>query len=387
MTNDDFDLALSKAKIDVMLKSTFFSSLLLSLPITEGPTKTISTDGTCIIYNRAFMEGTDTKYWPFLLTHESIHVAFEHGARRGARDPDTWNIAADIWTNYIIEQTQKYALHPKSHRNDVLAATNSVELIYKALKDMQKDKGEDKGDDPGAGPANAPGNSGVGGFPGADIQPSPMLDIAEAKAQSDKAHRLLAQATTAAHLADEYGDLPGDLRREIDGSLAPKLSWQEILRRFVSEKINAGTTWTKRNRRFTDIYMPSHQSLGIRSLLVAVDTSGSISKATLAQFMGELNAIREDTKPALTTVLACDARIKSVQEFDAYEDIVFKGLGGGGTNFAPVWDFVQTMAEKPAAIIYFTDGMGHWGKEPQTPVLWALTRPASPPFGQSVFVS
>ena len=51
-------------------------------------------------------------------------------------------------------------------------------------------------------------------------------------------------------------------------------------------------------------------------VVVAVDTSGSVSTAELQQFLGELNNITDDHKPRSVTVITCDADIKSVVRYE-----------------------------------------------------------------------
>ena len=410
LKKDDLELAMSKARIQVMMHSAFFSSLLLSTPLRAAPdkTKTISAGRTSMVYNPTWLENTDNKYYPFLLLHEALHIAFEHGARRGERDPDIWNSACDIWVNETIAKGIPLPVHPQSLRNPALA-DQSVEIIYKILKDMQQqDKRKDDpqndpssppdpngapGNDPNATPSPGKGpNAGVKGFPGPDIASDPDDAQDDGSAGSDDSastgpKAMLARAVQAAVMANEMGNMPAELRREVGEVLAPKVSWQEMLRRFVSERVKHGVTWTKRNRRFTDIYLPSHETLGINEIVIAIDTSGSINAQQFGAFMGELNAIRAEVHPQKTHVVMCDAKIQDAKQFDAYEDIDIKIKGGGGTKFDPVWDFVKKMPDKPALIVYFTDGMGRWGNDPGVPVLWALTgRNVSPPFGEKTFI-
>jgi len=97
----NFDLQMSKSKIAIMTKTAFFSSIMLSLPLIESEeVPTLGTDGEQILYNRSFMETLDTKYWSSALLHEVVHAALEHSMRRGNRDAEVWNIAADYWVNF-----------------------------------------------------------------------------------------------------------------------------------------------------------------------------------------------------------------------------------------------------------------------------------------------
>ena len=61
--------------------------------------------------------------------------------------------------------------------------------------------------------------------------------------------------------------------------------------------------------------------------------------------------------------------------------------GGGGTDFRPVFRYVDEHPElDPALLIYFTDGFGDCPERPPAyPVMWLLTEDGrEQPWGQSV---
>lgn len=372
--SDTFEIRLAKAKIAIMTKSAFFSSVMLSLPLIETEeVPTLATDGECILYNKAFLEELDTKYWASALLHEVIHAALEHSMRRGTRDAQLWNVAADYWDNYTLIQ-MGFPVHTAWLRNDALAADKSVELIYKELMQQgaeQRNKAMEQAR-----------NSPMAG----DVQPPPTGAEGEDRTAEikEKMQRIMARAAREAKAAKEFGKLPAELQRMINDTIAPKLSWKEVLRNFISERMRDGTTWSKRNRRYAEFYLPAHESLGVSNVLIAIDTSGSINNKQLSEFMREVNAIREDVKPRTTTVVSCDTRIHNPQVFSAYEEINYKPVGGGGTAFNPVWKYAADLIEQPKIIIYFTDGYGSFGEQPEQPVLWIMYSQLTAPFGETV---
>ena len=51
----------------------------------------------------------------------------------------------------------------------------------------------------------------------------------------------------------------------------------------------------------------------------------------------------------------------------------FRLKGGGGTSFVPVFDLLEEDFEKPAVVLYLTDGYGDAPKkEPNYPVIWGI---------------
>jgi predicted metal-dependent peptidase len=97
--------------------------------------------------------------------------------------------------------------------------------------------------------------------------------------------------------------------------------------------------------------------------------------------------IRE-VKPESTHVVYCDAEVSKVETFDRDELIEFKPEGGGGTDFRPVFDWVEKEGIEPACLIYFTDLDGTFpDKEPEYPVLWVSVGRAEAPFGETLQLS
>jgi len=78
---------LRHAKIDLMTKSVFLSTICLSLKhsfTTDIPTA--ATNGLSIIYNPDFFANLTAPERAGLLAHEVWHVAFNHLSRVGERD-------------------------------------------------------------------------------------------------------------------------------------------------------------------------------------------------------------------------------------------------------------------------------------------------------------
>ena len=79
------------------------------------------------------------------------------------------------------------------------------------------------------------------------------------------------------------------------------------------------------------------------------------------------------------TVIQCDSKIQKVDSFDDMAplspDHKWTSLGGGGTDFRPVFNYIGKHGELlPSLLIYLTDGFGDYPERaPEYPVLWLLT--------------
>jgi predicted metal-dependent peptidase len=56
--------------------------------------------------------------------------------------------------------------------------------------------------------------------------------------------------------------------------------------------------------------------------------------------------------------------------------------GGGGTDFRPLFDWIEREHLSPDLLIYFTDAEGQFpAREPSFPVAWLVKGKAPTPFG------
>lgn len=87
-------------------------------------------------------------------------------------------------------------------------------------------------------------------------------------------------------------------------------------------------------------------------ILVAIDTSASVSEPELKEFMSEIYHIWK--AGANVEVIECDASIKRIYQFKGTFDGKFTGRGG--TDFKPVIDYYNTSRKMYTTLVFFTDG-------------------------------
>ena len=129
------------ARISLLLKKPFFGNMATRLILKEKPEiGTAATDGRHLWYAPEFIDRLDVKQVEFLLAHEVLHVAFEHMLRRGDRNPQGWNVAADYAINQILDD-ENIGSKPTGDDAPLLDSQYrglSAEQIYEKLSDWQK---------------------------------------------------------------------------------------------------------------------------------------------------------------------------------------------------------------------------------------------------------
>ena len=180
------------------------------------------------------------------------------------------------------------------------------------------------------------------------------------------------------------GKMGGNVSREIDEMLVPKVNWREALRDFVKTAMQGKdkTTWKRLHKRYlaSDLIMPSSYSDKVGGIAIGIDTSGSIGTEELTQFLSEVKSICDEVSPEVIDILYWDTHVASRE---TYRDNELAGLiettkpaGGGGTEPACVPKFMKKHDMKPECLIMLTDGyIGHqdpsnWAIE--SPVLWCI---------------
>ncbi len=362
---------LAKAIARTVLDHPFFASLLLGMRLREDlGTRTACTDGKEIRYNPVFIDSLNVDQIVFVLAHLVMHVAHLHPLRRSSRNLGRFNKAGDYAINGILKEAGLSmlpgALYDKKY--DRLAA----EQVYDDLPGSSRE-GEDSDKDQGREGNRYEDPGGCGGFEDAKNQQGKPLSKAE---RDQEEARVAIAIQQAAQAAKAQGKLPGSLARLVDELVHPILDWREMLRTFIDHTARNDYSWLHPNRRHIagGIYLPSLRSDGLKPLVLAIDTSGSIEQSELNQFQAELNDILQ-SYPATVHVVYCDSQISATETVDPDQyPVELKAVGFGGTDLRPPFAWALKNVPEAGCIIYLTDLEGESPEaDPGVPTLWIST--------------
>lgn len=415
---DDVEKKLIAARTWLILDKPFLGALVMRLPLKQAEPRwcaTTATDARAFYYNRAYIEGLSFEQTKFVLAHEALHCALGHFARRGHRDKRRWDLATDLAINPLL-----VAEGLKPPPNAVVLDNfkdMTAEEIYPYIEEntdqepMDRhlyDEGEPQSEtgwqspaggggsydsDGGVPPPPAPAGQGDqderGGLAqaenGGGSPPPPPLGASERESLATAWQQRLAGAAQAARQA---GKLGGSLARLIDSLLQPKLPWRMLLARYLTAAARNDYSFQRPSRRREGAaILPGLRSTHI-DLVVALDTSGSISDEEMREFAAEINAIKGQVG-ARIVLHACDERLADGGPwiFESWEMLTVPRelRGGGGTRFTPVFEWVETLDRQPDLLVYFTDAEGEFpSRPPPYPVLWLVKGKAPVPWGQRI---
>ena len=359
---------MQRTKLRLILDYPFFGSLALTMELIEDPAAgTVKTNGKEIRYNPEFTKQLTPDQKLFVYLHEICHIILGHSVRRGSRDHRLWNIAGDHAVNLLLSSSTNLATPPGALKDPAYENWSS-ERIYETLADEFQQEAREYDEEPDTQGQQTFREMVQASEQFGTVEDSPAESgLTEGDIQSAAA--LVERITTAT------GHDPGDAIRNLVATFVDtRISWKDLLSRFMCEACASRYNWMRPNRRYTGgggVMLPSLLSNDSMTIAVAIDTSGSINDHLLNIFMSELKALIESIDYRQITIMGCSSAVFEPQTFQKGEEIDFTPVGGGSTAFAPVFEYVAAMDETPACLIYFTDLFSDkFGQPPGCPVLW-----------------
>lgn len=183
------------------------------------------------------------------------------------------------------------------------------------------------------------------------------------------------------------GRTPGRLLEELAGVAdqpALPFDWRTALAMFVAARRAPAHRWGRPNRRFPArigevpgrVYVS--RDITRPRVLVALDTSMSITDKELAEVARQLRAVSEHVDLVVAHI---DTEVAHVGPFDG---LLANVHGRGGTDLRPAFEPAFLGAHGVCGVVYFTDGQGPFpARPPAVPTLWILSKdaPFSCPWG------
>jgi predicted metal-dependent peptidase len=361
---------ITRAGIALMLEQPFFGLLLSEVAKEADSTRTSS---ICIRYEEpVFVISVNPDFWQRQvrsmeeqmghLLHQLLHLSFGH-PHRAADFPDSFlfDVAADLQANAHVPAAWHWP--GVVRREDLIGFpigdALSLFSIYEKLEMLSADEGRQ--------------------FPEAFAQLKAWREAAEALFEphrqwraDGKIGREMTRWSAYTLLQQAEREAPAGMQlfwKKEQEEQPAQVHWRKLLRQFAQ---SSRSTFIK-----DTIHRPSkrygvHPGVRVRRrqrLLVAVDTSGSLSREEQAEFFSEIRFLARTG--AELTILEFDAEVKRVYPYRGQRPAFL--AGGGGTNFVPVLEYANA-GERWDGLIIFTDGFApipRIGIRP--PLLWVIT--------------
>jgi len=421
---------LAAARTRLILEKPFLGALVMHLPLKASDPQwceTTATDARAFYYNPAYIARLTLEQTQFVLAHEAMHCALSHFNRRGHRMKHRWDVACDYAVNMILDEER---LHPpdKALMNAAYRGLTAEE-IYPLLHEDPAEQTQDRhlfDNTPSQGQAGEVGESPSDGQEttensqesqnqhgegknasgrddsrptgteqaedrhdsGRESNRESDRDTPPSSPQVQEAEQLDEQwksrLAAAAQAARQAGKLSQSMQRLVDELLSPQLSWRALLTRYMMNAARDDYSFQRTSRREGEALMPRLYSQSVK-VAVALDTSGSVTREELQSFLSEVDALKAQIR-AEVVLHACDDRLDphGPWHFAMWEAMHLPEQlsGGGGTDFRPIFQWVEDARLLPDLLVYFTDAQGKFPeREPACPVIWLVKGKTPTPFG------
>jgi len=367
------ELKIERARQEIVLNQPFYGSLLLLLePRVVTPDEVpgiadFATDGVNLLYYPAGVDKLTEDEVVGTLCHETLHCALGHMYRLRLKNHRIWNFACDYIVNEIVLDSK--LTMPSDSLFDKRYKDMSAEQVYALLQ-------KEGTDDPKY--ANI----------STDLL-APPVGMSEEQLQV-QSENWKGAALQAAIYAKSHGTLPGSLENMLKELVKARFPWEHILADFLIQRRPSRHDWSRPSRRSQGIglYLPNRYYEPTGDIVLCHDTSASVDDDWITKFYSETAGLIQQIQPDKCIIIQCDTYIRQVDEYTADTfptdptEILVKGRGG--TSFEPPFKYLDENDIIPSALVYFTDGeCSYPKKEPDFPVLWALTyEQEQPPFGE-----
>lgn len=381
----EYTKRLMLSKMRILCNNGFYGLLLMHMKYgLDAECGTAYTDGKVIRFDPKFLDELNDDELDFIMMHEILHVALKHCFRGRELEKELYNIACDIVVNSNILLSNNMDTRTITLRSDGEAmhlAPNgkegyeyTAEEVYNML---QKNLGMNN--------AKLQSN-------GKTKNTTNIIDNHTKWQQIEKNEELeelwigrLDEVSKTIEIRDSVINretMPAFAQRRLKELKNAQTDWREILIDFLHEEV-VDYSFMPPDRRFDDcpFFLPDFNDKDIKpeNILFMIDTSASMKDDMVTAAYSEVKGAIEQFNGKLIGMLGFfDAVVIEPVPFENEEEFeMIKAIGGGGTNFQIIFNYVKEyMTDNlPVSIIILTDGYAPFPKESEAmgiPVIWLL---------------
>ncbi len=356
---------IEQIKAKLILDQPYFGSIASSLKSKQNDDiPTFSTTPENFEYNDEYIEFISDDQLSFLLTNSAMHQALGYTNRKEGRLDWLWKMSQDYCINSLLVNNGLDI--PDGLNYDSSFDGHSAESIYTILEnETDEDKHTPQKVDQIKYEKMPQTN---------DYDTDPIEDIHE-------------QMISKARL---HGDLPLGIEMLIPNINSNFITWEDELYTVIENSVKFDYRLIPPNKRYISqgVALPSLSGEKVK-LVIAIDSSGSIDPINLSKFLNEVDSIMNTFENYEIDLLIADAKVHEHHILYPGDSIEYNIKGGGGTNFATTFEYIEDNIDNITLMIYFTDGAGTYpDEEPGYDTLWVLTNNQNiPPFGRTILLN
>jgi len=371
---------ISQAKAKLLVEYPYFGTLASKLElVVNDDIEAFKSNGLKLEYNSDYLEKLELSEIEFIFANGAMHSTLAHEKRKNNRSGWLWQMATDMAINDMLLENGLDMPYGAQYRKRFSGMYS--EEIYAELKDdilREEDNLEYEAD-------NAD-----------DIEKNEDQTQEKEKTKEQTKEQLQEEILQEQLLAEEAisllesefkkGDVPLSIERFFKLDFLGKIDWREELKVALDKYFRDDYTLLPPSKKllYAGIYLPSTISQTFR-LVIAVDSSGSIEEELLNEFLSEVNFLMSLVTNYQIELIVCDDKIHSHKTFYSGEGLEVELKGNGGTDFRPVFEFIDREFDDVRLLLYFTDLEGRFpAQRPNYEVKWVVPKVADVPFGELI---
>ena len=387
---------IEKAKARLMLDHPYFGTVASSLKLEKNnELLTFSSDGERMSYNSEYLDKLDVSEVEFVMANGAMHAVLKHQHRSAGRTNWLWQTATDYVVNGMLV---KNGMMPPVYANyedkfEGMYAEEVYEMLRAEMQDDVETSMEQETEQiTEADDVHAENLTMQKELTESNDSDNPEYENnAEQKEEQNTSsntdetdEEIKEQLEQIFQKLKRQDSLPKDLQFVVPEYFSHKVDWRELLYGYIASYAKSTYSFVPPNMKYLyrGIYLPSLSSDLLR-IVIAIDTSGSVDETLLSEFLGEINSIMQSYPNYEIDVITADAKVQSHEVFLPGENLDYTVSGGGGTDFRPVFEYIDKTLDYPTLLLYFTDGMGTFPEfEPSYDVMWIMPEVLEVPFGE-----
>jgi len=368
---------ISQAKAKLLVEYPYFGTLASRLELrVNDDIESFKSDGKKLEYREEYLEELSLDEVAFVLANGAMHTALSHQQRRQNRSGWLWQMATDIAINDMLLEngmSMPYGAQYRKRFSGMYAEEIYEELKEDILRDDEDLEYEAHNSD--------------------DIEPNTQeqnsyTQQSEQQLQEEilQEQLLAEEAIALLESSIQKGDAPESIERFFHIEHAGKLDWRELVKDALDPFMRDDYTLMPPSKKLLSqgIYLPSSTSQTFR-LVIAIDSSGSVDEVLLNTFLSEIDFLMSMVSNYVIDMIVCDDKIHTHSVFYKGEPLEVQLIGGGGTDFRPVFEYANTQLDNTQLLLYFTDLAGVFPQEaPSYEVKWITPKEGDVPFGEVI---
>ena len=344
---------IEQAKAKLLLEHPFFGSIATNLELkVNNNIASVHYSGDKLEFNSEYIDALNLDEVSTILAGSAMRQALYHTDRGQGKVKSVWQVASEYAINSLLLENG-FVMHPMAKFSQEFNGLYAEEIYHLLLNDYEVPKQEEQ-------------------------EPNEQATI------EDSEYELMLEQII--QKIESQDKLPTGLERLIKSAKPSKISWKDLLYRYINAhaKIDYKMFPSNKKHLYRGVALPSINSEELK-IAVAIDTSASIKESSLNSFLVELEAIMQTFTNYQIELIECDYKIQKTTRLTPLEPIISKAKGGGSTDFRAVFEYLENLNEDFKFLIYFSDGEGVFPKQtPNIDTLWVLTKDKNIEFGEKI---